>query len=356
MKKLLLVFSIFVLFTGFNSNRSFSQTGNNVLLEYCTGTWCQWCPCGHTIIHDILMNYPNTVVLSYHGAGSDPWQSYTSGIRGLFGFSSYPSGVAGRKTGIISRDAWNNEVVLQSLLIQPGVSITVSSKSYDAGTRTLTANVTFTALSDLTGDYYVNYVLTENNLIYPQTGNASCTGGSSYEHDYVVKSMINGDQGELIHSGNWTTGQQETRNINYVIPADPQVMIPDNCDINIFVYKSGSSISTNSNVQQAIRTSVTGTTGIINNTSAASSYSLSQNYPNPFNPTTTFNFSIPKSENVTLKFYDILGNELETYVNGQLNAGTYSVEFDGSKYSSGIYFYQLTSGNFTETRKMNLIK
>ena len=355
MKKFITVFSILVLFSGFNVNKSYSEQ-NTVLLEYCTGTWCQWCPCGHTIIHDILLNYPNTVVLAYHGANSDPWQTYSSGIRGLFGFSLYPSGVVGRKTGIIDRDAWNNEVVLQSLLVQPGVSISVTSKNYDALTRTLSASVTITALTDISGDYYVNYVLTENNQIYAQSGNSSCTGGSSYEHDHIVKSMMNGDIGELIHSGNWTAGQQETRSINYVLPANPQVVNPDNCDLNIFVYKQGSGISTNSNVQQAMRTPVTNTTGIVNNNTAALTYNLSQNYPNPFNPTTTFSFSIPRSENVSLKFYDILGNELETYINGNLNAGSYSVEFDGSKYSSGIYFYKLTSGSFTETKKMNLIK
>lgn len=355
MKKLFSVLLIFVLITFFSASKSNSEQ-NVVLLEYCTGTWCQWCPCGHGIIQDILVNYPNTVVLAYHGAGSDPWQSYSLGIRNLFGFSLYPSGVVGRKTGIIDRNAWNNEVVLQTLLIQPGVNISVSSKNYDALTRTLSATVTITALTDLSGNYYVNYVLTENNQIYPQTGNGSCPGSGSYEHDHIVKSMINGDAGELIHSGTWTAGQQETRNINYVLPESPQVVNPDNCDINIFVYKQGTGISTNSNVQQATKTPVTNSTGIINNNSIALTYSLSQNYPNPFNPTTTFSFSIPKSEKVSLKFYDILGNELETYVDGILNSGTYSVEFDGSKYSSGIYFYRLTSGNFTETRKMNLIK
>ncbi len=355
MKKLITVFSLLVILTGFSTNKSYSDQ-NVALLEYCTGTWCQWCPCGHTIIHDILGNYPNTVVLAYHGAGSDPWQTYSSGIRSQFGFSSYPSGTVGRKTGIISRDAWNNEVVLQTLLIQPGVSISVSSKSYDAATRTLSATVTVTALTDLSGSYYINYVLTENNLIYTQTGNSSCAGASNYIHDHVVKSMLNGDLGEMINSGNWTTGQQITRNINYVLPETPQVANPDNCDINIFVYKQGTGISTNSNVQQAMRTPVTTTTGIVNNNSNALTYNLSQNYPNPFNPTTSFSFSIPRSENVSLKFYDVLGNELETYVDGILNSGTYSVEFDGSKYSSGIYFYKLTSGSFTETRKMNLIK
>lgn len=97
--------------------------------------------------------------------------------------------------------------------------------------------------------------------------------------------------------------------------------------------------------------------GITNlNTELPDGFSLSQNYPNPFNPVTKINFSIPKNENVNLKVYDVLGNELVTLVNGDLSTGSYSVDFDGSKYSSGIYFYTLISGSFKETKRMNLIK
>jgi len=358
MKKLFIIFSLFAVSVSFNPNNSYSQ--NNVVLEYCTGTWCGYCPCGHEFIDQILLNYPNTVVLAYHGAGSDPWLSYSQGIRSLFGFSGYPTGVIGRKTGIVGRNAWNNEVVLQSVTIQPGVRIEISNKSYDAATRTLTATIVITALTDLTGDFNINYVLSENNLIYPQRVYTDCGGIDTtindYTHDHVVKSMMNGDAGEMIHSGAWTTGQQVTRNLSYVVPNAPQVSEPNNCDLNIFVYKQGTSISVNSNVQQAMKTSLTGTTGIQNQNSIVNDYSLSQNYPNPFNPTTSFSFSIPKDGNTSLKFYDILGNEVDTYVNGFLKAGVYSVEFDGSKLSSGIYFYTLSSSEFSLTKKMILTK
>ncbi|HMS65371.1 MAG TPA: Omp28-related outer membrane protein [Ignavibacteria bacterium] len=357
MKKLFTFFSVFILLmsTG-NFNKANSQTGYNAVVEYCTGTWCQWCPCSHEIIEGINLNYPNTVVLAYHGAGSDPWQSYSSGIRGLFGFASYPTGVVGRQTGITSNTAWNNHVVLQSLLQQPGVSISITSKNYDAATRTLSANISITALTDLTGDYYINYILTENNLVYAQTGNGTCPGNGAYIHNNAVKSMINGDLGELVHSGNWTSGQVINKTLNYVIPDNPQVLNPNNCNLNMFVYKQGTDIRTNYIIQQSLKTPLVGTSGISSNNSVAESYSLSQNYPNPFNPSTTFKFSIPNSESVSLKVYDILGNEVETYIDGFLNAGTYGVEFDGSKLSSGIYFYTLKTDNFTETKKMNLIK
>ena len=97
------------------------------------------------------------------------------------------------------------------------------------------------------------------------------------------------------------------------------------------------------------------------NTEIPSSFSLSQNYPNPFNPNTKIKFDIPsKGKNqkakVKLLIYDILGKEIETLLNEQLNPGIYEVTFDGSNIPSGIYFYRLSAGNFSETKKLILFK
>jgi len=85
-----------------------------------------------------------------------------------------------------------------------------------------------------------------------------------------------------------------------------------------------------------------------------SNYLLSQNYPNPFNPSTTISFAIPNSEFVTLKVYDVLGREVATLVNENLNAGSYSYNFDASNLTSGVYFYKLQAGRYSETKKMIL--
>ena len=83
---------------------------------------------------------------------------------------------------------------------------------------------------------------------------------------------------------------------------------------------------------------------------------LEQNYPNPFNPKTTFKFSIPKSDQVTISFYTISGQIVESKTMN-LNPGSYSYEFDGTQYSTGIYFYKIsTSSGFTAGRKMVLLK
>jgi hypothetical protein len=85
-------------------------------------------------------------------------------------------------------------------------------------------------------------------------------------------------------------------------------------------------------------------------------YSLTQNYPNPFNPSTMIKFSLGKTGFTTLKLYDVLGKEVATLVNGELEAGQHEVTFDASSLPSGTYFYTLTSGSFAETRKMMFLK
>ena len=106
-------------------------------------------------------------------------------------------------------------------------------------------------------------------------------------------------------------------------------------------------------------------TGVIDdNQNHEMKYELSQNYPNPFNPITIIKFSIPSITHrqaqsdvfVTLKIYDVLGNEIAILVNEEKPSGTYEIEFDGNELTSGIYFYKLQAGNFIETKKMVLIR
>ncbi|MCL4548189.1 MAG: YCF48-related protein [Bacteroidetes bacterium] len=85
-------------------------------------------------------------------------------------------------------------------------------------------------------------------------------------------------------------------------------------------------------------------------------FDLLQNYPNPFNPTTTIKFSIPNSQFATLKVYDMLGREVATLVNEEKAPGNYEVKFDGSNLSSGVYFYRLQAGSFSQTKKFVLVK
>jgi len=85
-------------------------------------------------------------------------------------------------------------------------------------------------------------------------------------------------------------------------------------------------------------------------------FMLSQNYPNPFNPTTTIGFSIPKSEFVTLKIYNLLGQEVATLISENLQAGHYKIEWDASQMASNVYYYLINAGKYQQVKKMILIR
>jgi choice-of-anchor B domain-containing protein len=131
----------------------------------------------------------------------------------------------------------------------------------------------------------------------------------------------------------------------------------------VFMFPSGKIIGSDTDSGlYVIKTNLTltGTGGQVSQINP-DNFSLGQNYPNPFNPATVINYEIPsnvKSErsNVKLVIYNNLGKEVNTLVNAAQSAGNYEVKFDGSNLPSGIYFYRLTAGDFSETKQMTLLK
>lgn len=94
----------------------------------------------------------------------------------------------------------------------------------------------------------------------------------------------------------------------------------------------------------------------INNNNAPVGFALTQNYPNPFNPATNIKFEIPKTGFVSLKIFDMIGNEISSLVSESKPPGSYDVSWDASNFPSGVYFYELRAGEFTERKKMVLVK
>lgn len=85
-------------------------------------------------------------------------------------------------------------------------------------------------------------------------------------------------------------------------------------------------------------------------------FKLEQNYPNPFNPTTKIKFAVPERSNVLIKIYDILGSEVKTLVNKEMEVGRYDVEFNAGGYSSGIYLFRMEAGSYINIKKMILLR
>ncbi len=133
-----------------------------------------------------------------------------------------------------------------------------------------------------------------------------------------------------------------------------------------FITKSGSAVeivatdttASNSGIIQTegVTWSNSNTTGVDSENQIPIQFSLSQNYPNPFNPSTTIKYQIPNSSFVSIKVYNTLGREVATLINEEKSTGSYQVEFNANGLSSGIYFCRIQAGNFSETKKLTLMK
>jgi len=360
MKSKLLLFISAILIISFSiQNQTIADT-RNVVVEFATGTWCQWCPCGDYTAEQILLTHPGTIFIAYHGPynyGGDPFTAFNGyNIITLLSFTQYPTATIDRTNSPYNYayTSWTSGVNSEYTSSPNSViNVALTALNYNSSTRVLTATVASTALQTLADQYLINYIITEDGVVYNQTNNGVCiSGGSNYIHKWIVRNMVNGPSGDNLNSGTWNQNQTITTNINTTLD---NAWVATNCQLTVFVYKSSSPMYM-SNIMQGIRQDVTNPLGIEKNKNVPTVYSLSQNYPNPFNPTTNIKFSIPEDGNVSLKIYDITGAVIQTYVNGFMHAGTYNAEIDGSNLASGVYFYTLKTNDFQQTKKMMLVK
>ncbi|MEE9448529.1 MAG: Omp28-related outer membrane protein, partial [Ignavibacteriaceae bacterium] len=255
MKKLILsvVLSLLFLFSFNPGDEAFAQQRNPVLEEF-TGTWCQWCPCGHDIMADILIAIPNAIMIGYHGPanGSDPFSFFSgNSVIGMLSPPFWPAGTPDRTGAPDSRGLWMGQMTARNS-VPATVAIDVS-RTFNPITREFSATIDFTALTNLNGQYMFTVILLESDIVWSQTGNGSCPGAGNYVHKHVVRDMMNGATGNEIINGAWNVNDIITKTINRTIPhpggSGPD-MVWDNCDIVVMVTESGSPLY-NGEIQQA---------------------------------------------------------------------------------------------------------
>ncbi len=191
-------------------------------------------------------------------------------------------------------------------------------------------------------------------LVLPEGG---FSGVKSSEKDFR-----NGSQpfsGQVEHRLKKQNGRHGSLNIIYDLPQTVNIHLEDlfgGIVVNTDISGSGSFTIPDALDQIKVIVNYNNATDIEEETNLINDYALYQNYPNPFNPSTKIQYSISSNQIVQIKIYDVLGKEITTLVNKEQSAGTYEVNFDGKGITSGIYFYSIKAGDFTETKSMILMK
>jgi len=199
--------------------------------------------------------------LAYHGGQNDPFQYFygNSIINSLLYNPNgsqgpgvyYPTGTIDRLSGILSRGSWVS-AINSRVSVPARVSISMT-KSFNTSSRVFNGSIDFTALQALNGQFKFNAILVEDGIVWAQSGSS---GGPNYVHDWTVRDMINGALGEEIINGSWAQGQIINRTINYTVPVPSGVgpdVVFDSCRVVVLVYKVGSPLYSNAEIQQAIQ-------------------------------------------------------------------------------------------------------
>jgi hypothetical protein len=175
---------------------------------------------------------------------------------------------------------------------------------------------------------------------------------------YVLRTA-SGDRGNVMAAGKWDNGfwTVEFRRVNSGSDYDFAVPSGGTVDFTHEIFDNTGGSHPNDGIDATVYTlDFSGITDVEDTDQLPQNYALDQNYPNPFNPATKITYAVPQNSFISLRVFDILGNEVQTLVNETKNAGTYTVSFDAASVPSGVYFYTLEAGNFVSTKKMVLIK
>ena len=225
------------------------------------------------------------------------------------------------------------------------------------------ANLAWAATFNNEQDVYYSYIMDTTNVIPVELISFSASVGVNVVNlEWETATELNNHGFEIEKSSNRTNhpkGKADWRTIGF-IEGNGTTSEPQHYSFTDNLLGSESSILSYRLKQVDFNGSFT-YSEIVDVGIPPSVFSLSQNYPNPFNPNTRIKFTIPSNVkrqtlNVTLKVYDVLGNEVATLIDEEKQPGVYEIEFDGSNLSSGIYLYRLTAGEFNDEKKLVLIK
>ncbi len=327
-----------------------------VLFEEFTSTTCAPCFSFNIILKSFIDSKGDSIVaIKYHGVeGGDPMfraearqrlSEYYSDIYGL-PWLKVDGSLFSRFWPVIKFDtAFNTRKAVKPLITINIVDVRISPDS-------ISSTVNIHVLQNLpSGDYKLRVMAVEKEIIYPTAP------GSNYEREFenvfrrsfpdMTGTVIPTAAGEYEFNFRYKLESEWTENKIYTV-----AFVQNDASNKEVLNCAKGNLTTGSGFRSEI---------VIPETLLPEKFSLYQNYPNPFNPVTKIKFDIPsnvkgQTSDVKLIIYDALGKEVTKLVNEKLDAGSYEAEFNGSSYSSGIYFYKLEAGNFSEVKRMILLK
>lgn len=330
---------------------AFSQTTTRtVFFESFTSSTCGPCATQNPYMTSYLGSKGDTIVsVKYHvgwpSPGNDPMylhnttQSYDR--RYYYSVNSVPyTKIDGMyTTQSYSNFATLNYYVNYRLSVSTPVGISVTDVRIPGDS--IRSTITVTNLSELpAGNYYLRVMALENRIVYQSPPGTN--GETMFPH--VFRRSYPSSQG----TSHPITAGTYTYTITYKI--DP-AWVSDNIYTIAFVQEDNSKEIMNVGGKYTAHSAI-----VPISTEIPKGFSVSQNYPNPFNPKTTVEFALPKDGFTTLKVFNALGKEMGTYHSGMTKAGSYKIMIDASEWTSGLYFYKIQSGSFSETKRMMLVK
>jgi hypothetical protein len=359
MKKLFL-FAVSAILLSATIHEPAHSAARKILVEIFTSTTCAPCFAADDFyFNNWLPNYggaDQVITLSYHvwwpAPGDDPmYLANTAPVQARVSY--YQGGTAyaprafidGFIDGTSNFANWPGAVETRFLDPSP-VSITLTG-GRSGNTLNMNASIHADAAVN-SSNWRVHWVMIEGDISQPQN---SGNGYVPFIHHYVHRSMTPDANGSAI-----AISQGQTVNIPKTITI-PGTWIPGNCKVIVFVQNN-----TDKKLQNAEIIDVGALTGVGEPGSGIpGTFALGQNYPNPFNPATTIQYAVNSHSFVSIKVFNLLGEEVRTLVSSLTEPGNHTVEWDaidneGAPVPSGVYLCTMTAGQFRETRKLILLK